>query len=189
MRDTQTMHMILVLGALMLMPIIPATLLFKALPGTAIVKGLLAGLRVDFSGAFGGYVALAVFFSMFAAQQHMIRPTATWHLRGTLQAEQGDLDPSKVNYQPAKSVKCDVVGSTFDCDMSTADDHAPIPDINFTAAGFIGVWVSVSQGRFANPWYIDDATTIRLQDPIVFRKTTPVAVQPVVPQLITTGGS
>lgn len=43
-----------------LLPIIPAYLLFTALPGKAAVSGPLKGFRINLSGAFAGYFALVL---------------------------------------------------------------------------------------------------------------------------------
>lgn len=46
------------LAIIILLPLIPAFLLFKLLPNTAVVNGPLQGLRIDLSGAFAAYFAL-----------------------------------------------------------------------------------------------------------------------------------
>jgi uncharacterized membrane protein len=58
---------LVLLSAVVLLPLIPAFLLFKLLPSRAVVKGPLAGMNVSLGGAFGGYVALAVFVATFFA--------------------------------------------------------------------------------------------------------------------------
>ena len=47
-------------------PIVPAYLLFKALPSTAIVTGLLHGFKIDLGGAFAGY--------FFADRTYLVHP-------------------------------------------------------------------------------------------------------------------
>jgi hypothetical protein len=48
------------LAIILLLPLIPAYLLFKLLPSNAVVDGPLQGLRIDLSGAFAAYFALVV---------------------------------------------------------------------------------------------------------------------------------
>lgn len=48
------------LAIILLLPLIPAYLLFKLLPSNAVVNGPLQGLRIDLSGAFAAYFALVV---------------------------------------------------------------------------------------------------------------------------------
>jgi hypothetical protein len=57
---------IVILSVLALLPLIPAILLFKLLPGgNTEVEGPLAGLKIKMGGAFGGYIALTVFLATF----------------------------------------------------------------------------------------------------------------------------
>ena len=81
---------LIVLFVLVLLPLIPAFLLFKALPSTAVVKGPLTGLNIDLGGAFGGYVALTVFIATFYSTR-MSGPE-TWTVQGDLQASEGGAD-------------------------------------------------------------------------------------------------
>ena len=46
---------IVIMLIIILVPIIPAYLLFKLLPATTVVKGPFKGLKIDLSGAFAGY--------------------------------------------------------------------------------------------------------------------------------------
>jgi hypothetical protein len=48
------------LAIILLLPLIPAFLLFKLLPNTAVVSGPLQGVRIDLSGAFAAYFALVL---------------------------------------------------------------------------------------------------------------------------------
>jgi hypothetical protein len=48
------------LAIIVLLPVIPALLLFFALPSTAVVSGLLQGWKIDLSGAFAAYFALVL---------------------------------------------------------------------------------------------------------------------------------
>ena len=68
------MNELVVLTAIVMLPLIPAFLLFKLLPSRAVVKGPLAGLDVSLGGAFGGYVALTVFVATFFANEEATTP-------------------------------------------------------------------------------------------------------------------
>lgn len=51
---------IIQLAAILLIPLVPAFLLYRLLPTTADVTGPIGGLSVRFTGAFGGYVVLVL---------------------------------------------------------------------------------------------------------------------------------
>jgi hypothetical protein len=51
---------LLVLACVILLPIVPAYLLFKALPSTGSVEGPLKGLKIKLGGAFAGYFSVVV---------------------------------------------------------------------------------------------------------------------------------
>src|SRR3954469_24692224 len=77
------MNQLIVLSAIVLLPLIPAFILFHTLKSSAQVDGPLGGgLKVSLGGAFGGYVALTVFIATYFA--HMPHVT-TWRVTGELQ--------------------------------------------------------------------------------------------------------
>ena len=51
---------IIALAAVILIPLLPAYLLYKTLPATAVVQGPFKGLNVNLQGAFGGYFVLVL---------------------------------------------------------------------------------------------------------------------------------
>ena len=79
---------------MVLLPVIPGFLFFKALPSEAIVKGPLKGFRIDLSGAFGGYFALVL---LLVATQNLWRQPPIyqmWEVNGRLVDEHGNgLEP------------------------------------------------------------------------------------------------
>jgi len=71
---------------LVLLPIIPAYILYKTLPSRAIVSGPFKGLNIQLSGAFGGYfVVLLVMLSFFYT---CLKPLTTqyeiWTITGNI---------------------------------------------------------------------------------------------------------
>jgi hypothetical protein len=54
------MYTLATLATILLLPIVPAFLLFWALPSNAVVSGPLQGLKINLGGAFGAYFALVV---------------------------------------------------------------------------------------------------------------------------------
>jgi len=76
----------LTLAVIVLLPIVPAYLLFRALPSTGNVSGkLLQGLEIKLGGAFAGYfaVVLLIFYKHDTWDPTPPPPTAyVWHLSG-----------------------------------------------------------------------------------------------------------
>lgn len=79
-----------ILSGVLLLPLIPAFILFKLLPSTAVVGGPLQGLRIDLSGAFGAYFALVVL--IFSTKNSVWDPVPTyqvWTVTGTVTDSNG----------------------------------------------------------------------------------------------------
>jgi hypothetical protein len=76
-----------------LLPIIPAFILFKALPATGSVDGKLQGLEIKLSGAFAGYFAVVLLIIMNHAVLMPVQYQA-WTVTGQVQDENGQyVDP------------------------------------------------------------------------------------------------
>src|SRR5258708_37101723 len=88
------MNQLIVLSAIVLLPLIPAFILFKTLKSIAQVDGPLGGLKVSLGGSFGGYVALTVFIATYFA--HMPQ-TTTRHVEGDLPVHYGT--PTVIDWQ------------------------------------------------------------------------------------------
>lgn len=168
------MNELLVLTAIVMLPLIPAFLLFKLLPSRAVVKGPLAGLNVSLGGAFGGYVALTVFVATFFANS-IDKPTAL-HVHGTLQFPDGERPPV---------VTCDVHPPAFRTvgarDFELEMDDGRLPVLVFTAEGYDSVPVYLDKVAKKN-----ENGGIELAQPVVFKKSPPY--QPTQPLQIAEGG-
>jgi len=74
-----------ILAGVILLPLIPAFILFKLLPNTAVVSGPLQGFRIDLSGAFAAYFALVVL--VLSTKNGVWDPPPTyevWTVKGTV---------------------------------------------------------------------------------------------------------
>jgi len=94
MRTSDTFAVILVASFVVLVPLIPAFLLYRFLPSTIRVSGLLKGLKVQLTGAFAGYVLV-----LLIVHDYVPRPlppstreegVALWTIEGRLQLEGED---------------------------------------------------------------------------------------------------
>jgi hypothetical protein len=161
---------LIILSTLVLLPLIPAFLLFKALPSKAVVKGPLAGLNVDLGGAFGGYVALTVFLATFYATR-MSGPE-TWTIEGELRAAEGAVPPAIACTLRPPVLKVD--DDRFQFNIPIAEPNKPLRLI-FDAPGYIRETVDLKgpDGKFGgsyHPKVYQSSQTIVLQKPIVFTR-------------------
>jgi hypothetical protein len=98
----QTSVNLLALACIILLPIVPAYFLFKALPSSAAVTGPLQGLSIKLGGAFAGYFAvlLVAVFSIVPSLT-LTSPYQLWSVSGTLTDGSGRLfhQVSESNFQ------------------------------------------------------------------------------------------
>ena len=89
MIDTPQLLSFVRLSFIVLLPVIPALLLFFALPSTAVVSGLLQGWKIDLSGAFAAYFALVL---IIITTHNVWAPPLTfqvWTVEGKVVEEDG----------------------------------------------------------------------------------------------------
>lgn len=79
----------LIYAIMVLVPLIPAVVLFGALKSTARIKGKVHGLPVNLGGAIAGYFVVAVFFA-YEVGPHLYPQTArVVHVRGSMKFAPG----------------------------------------------------------------------------------------------------
>lgn len=166
---------IVILSVLALLPLVPAMLLFKFLPGgNTEVEGPLAGLKVKLGGAFGGYVALTAFLATFYATS--LKPTGSamedWTVVGDIRAGASGNITCKVT--PPLNV---LPGNHFVWHFPKAKG-TELPSVVFEAPGYEGETLFLSKTAYLNgamPIDIDEANkTVRVKAPIVLPpKTAP----------------
>ena len=69
-------EIIYLLAAVLLLPLVPAYILYKTLPSRTTVTGPFRGLNIQLTGAFGGYFLLVLFSSGFLYYQ---KPATEFH--------------------------------------------------------------------------------------------------------------
>jgi len=139
------------LSMLVLLPVFPAYLLFKALPSTAIVKGPLQGLNLDLSGAFGGYFALIL---TLIASHSVWSPAGgkVWYIDGLVVDESGNpmpaLETTQVKVNPAP---VNITGSgAFHVEFTTAVGNTgdPVyPSLTIGVANYLEEPISLDPGN------------------------------------------
>src|SRR5271167_2496018 len=102
----EQLNLLITFVVLIIIPLVPAYVLFKALPSSADVSGPLQGLALKLSGAFAGYFALMVltFTQLPHVRQFASAEThQVWTVEGNLQDEQGNgilVGPCEVHFMP-----------------------------------------------------------------------------------------
>lgn len=89
---------IIIIIVIVLIPIIPAWILYKFLPGEgrSFAKGPFRGLNIQLSGAFAGYFVVL----LFAGSLYMTLPKTKcdlWKVKGKIKLEQGNFDLNDIS--------------------------------------------------------------------------------------------
>ena len=126
-----------VLLIIILVPIIPAYLLFKFLPSTAVTSGPFQGLQINISGAFAGY--LVVFLTLIPIRSSFITGYDKWTVSGRIVDDQGNviqyLDPRYITYS-GSYMKSDQKGNFTLEFVTTSDREYSFPDLYIHIPGF-----------------------------------------------------
>jgi hypothetical protein len=125
MSMSDQVYYLAVMGAEILLPLIPAFILFWAIPSDASVSGPFKGLKLKLGGAFAGYfvlfIALQTFFPAPERPQGELR-YQVWHLRGQATLEGRDkLLASDISVQPVVDV---IPGGSFRLDIPVPMNEA-----------------------------------------------------------------
>src|SRR5689334_10019028 len=103
---TSHLSLLMCYVVLIIIPIVPAYVLFRALPSSANVTGPLQGLELKLGGAFAGYFALLVFtFIQLPRVRQFAVPEMhqVWTVQGNLLDDQGNgvlVGPCEVHFLP-----------------------------------------------------------------------------------------
>ena len=94
----ETKATLIVMTVAVLLPIVPALLLFKALPSQGAIKGPLKGLQIKFGGAFAGYLVILLLILRFMPKDSS--HYHTWTVMGRIDyrhdpAESDPADPDR----------------------------------------------------------------------------------------------
>jgi len=94
---------LVVLAAAVLLPLIPAYILYRFLPSNTLVNGPFQGLTVSLTGAFGGYflVMLAVFGFYHTLPDNSNPGDEVWTIRGKIQNPVTNLSDLQLSVRPA----------------------------------------------------------------------------------------
>lgn len=87
-------NLIMLLLLVVLLPIIPAYIIYRSLPSRTKVSGPFKGLNIQLSGAFGGYFIVALLTGSFITSYTLLNPDyELWTVEGKIQLHQGNFNP------------------------------------------------------------------------------------------------
>ncbi len=128
---------LVVLLVIVLVPIIPAYLLFKFLPSKAVANGPLQGLRIDLGGGFAGY--FLVFLTLIPLRGSFTTGYDKWTVTGRIVDSEGNilqyLDPRYVTYS-GRYMKSDQAGNFTLEFLTTSDGQYGFPDLYIRVPGY-----------------------------------------------------
>ena len=148
---TEANQMLLFEIAAIVLPMIPAVILFKFLPTTAEVSGPLQGLGTKFTGAFAGYLVL--FLTLWYGKPADTHHYHYWTVKGMVQADRAtDENPPSLRDGVARIVpprfEIENDGSfAFEIAMPEDDQGATVfPDLQINLPNFAGATVHLNDG-------------------------------------------
>jgi hypothetical protein len=160
------------LACILLLPIVPALLIFWLLPSTAIVSGPLRGFKLDLGGAFAGYFAL-VLLVLFTHNVWAPEPTyQVWEVSGTVTDEEGlafaPLDEKNIALTP-RALQLSQGGTfalIFDATPAPGGGEMSYPQLTVSYPGY------VSQTIPLDPHSANSSTTMKIQADMKGRRIT-----------------
>jgi hypothetical protein len=135
----------LLLSFIVLVPIVPAYLLFKILPSTGNVNGTLKGMEIKLGGAFAGYFALVfLIISELPKIKEVVNPASAqvWDVVGQIVDENGHgvepLSPADIKFEPGVLIlhRNGLFRATFATQLSRTAQGMEFPSLYLSHEGF-----------------------------------------------------
>jgi hypothetical protein len=144
----ETQLQLLFLTTIVLLPLVPAVVLFRALPSSGEVTGPLKGLQVKFGGAFAGYLIL--FLCLLYVRPTDFSHYHTWQVRGQVAFDRGPDEPrpnpNDVVVRVTPPELRILTDGRFRFDVPVPDDEVgrpDFPDLTLDLPGYEGVSFSL----------------------------------------------
>ena len=125
-------NILVVYAFIVLLPLIPAVLLFTVLRSSATVTGPVAGMKVSLGGSFGGYFVL---FMVLVVHFKELPQVETWHVTGSLNVAANDAVPEIKLVPHPEPIQ--ITGERFDIDVPHVKGLPP-PMLVFDTKGADG---------------------------------------------------
>lgn len=170
---------LVILAALVLLPLVPAFVLFRVLRSRGRVDGQMGSFKIALGGAFGGYFALTVFISTFYSQTLSKAGVEEWTVTGSFQFERG-AEPPAIYCRLSPVLTLDP-GNRFEWRIPVVKG-TPLPRIAVEPSGYEGDTLYLSNETNAlNPpdhkMLVDAKRRLIAFQPIKFKRTEPPPVQ------------
>ncbi len=169
---------LVILAALVLLPLVPAFVLFRVLRSRGRVDGTMGSFKIALGGAFGGYFALTVFLSTFYAQTLKKSGVEEWTVTGRFQFD--GQEPRAIYCRLSPVLTLDP-GNTFEWRIPVVKG-APLPRIAIEPEGYEGDTLYLSKqtntlNATDHTMNVDDKDRVIKFAPIKFRKAAAPPVQ------------
>ncbi len=183
----ETKLTLLVMTVAVLLPIVPAMLLFKALRSQGMVKGPLKGLQVQFGGAFAGYLVIFLLILRFMPQD--FTNYETWTVRGKIDFRHGPNEEEPNNAEisvrlvPPHLVILDQGLFTFEIPVTEkVDGTKQFPTLHVTLRGYQSLTIPLDPGHLYGAQNVEvnrDASerTIDFKQPLIMQTSTYAAAE------------
>jgi hypothetical protein len=151
-RVTNQEFFLVFLSVVVLLPMVPAMVLFKVLPSTADASGPFQGLTIKLGGAFAGYFILLVLLLTVFRTPPAARGTQVWRVIGTVGFKGGRKDIPFENIRFSLFPPTQRVTTEGDFDIkvlaTVADDgELEFPNLRLEAPGYLPVALSLEKER------------------------------------------
>ena len=171
---------LLIYAILVLVPLIPAVVLFGTLKATAKITGTIAGIPMELGGSIAGYFAVAAFFAYVVGPHLYPQSARVVHVRGWMQFAPGAAPAAPDIHAELHPPDLDVRdGKTFDWPV-TIVEGVPAA-IVLQPVGYEGQTLFLTgESPFGAPHYKhhpDKDGNIVFEEPIVFQKVPATVVE------------
>jgi hypothetical protein len=176
---TEATITIVVMAVVVILPLLPAFLLFRFLPSQGSAEGPFHGMTIKFSGAFSGY--LVVFLALLAIRPGEANHYHTWTVSGSLVFDQpvGTPPPNPndvfIRFVPPRLTVLNQGAFRWDIPVvEDRDGNLVFPDIQIDLRDYAGVTVPLDRSRryggvVVEAKYDEISRNITLSTPIVLK--------------------
>jgi hypothetical protein len=183
----ETKLTLLVMTVAVLLPIVPALILFKSLPSQGQVKGPFKGLQIKFGGAFAGYLVIFLLILRFMPSDYT--RYETWTVRGKIDFKHGpdEEEPNgaeiSVRLVPPHLVILDQGLFTFEIPVTGKPDGTrTFPTLHVTLRGYQSLTIPLDPRHLYGAQSIEvqrdeGEKTIDFKQPLVMQTSTYAATE------------